>query len=304
MRATGDHPGDLPVPAWWGKRHDVAPPRLVRAILVALVIAGCEPPRPAVICHNANCAAPTDPARDDTLDALRASLALTYQGRPMLDGVELDSLWRGADDVCLFAHDLETLTEDVPATAAAEELAAYVARPGPIGWRDDAPFEVLLELKSGTALDPTVRHTPAQLAGHAACAWDIYAIVADGAVANGRDVRVTMSAFAPELLRAVQAATPSSLPVPVRYEALQGLPAPLDTETRALADYDGLPIELVELHNQWITDAQLEAVDALGASMSLFMFDATVETFAAIRQYRPSAVVTSEAELVRRWIER
>jgi hypothetical protein len=169
-------------------------------------VAACEPPRPAVICHNGNCAAPTDPARDDTLGALRESLALTYQGRPLLDGVELDSLWRGADDVCLFAHDLATITEDVPATAPAEELATYFARPGPIGWRDDAPFEVLLELKSGTAIDPTVRHTPAQLAGHAACAWDIYEIVAAAAVANDRDVRVTMSAFAPELLAAVLAA--------------------------------------------------------------------------------------------------
>jgi hypothetical protein len=272
--------------------------------LAALGLAACEPPRPAVICHNGNCAAPTDPARDDTLGALRESLALTYQGRPLLDGVELDSLWRGADDVCLFAHDLETITEDVPATAPAEELATYFARPGPIGWRDDAPFEVLLELKSGTAIDPTVRHTPAQLAGHAACAWDIYEIVAAAAVANDRDVRVTMSAFAPELLAAVLAAAPTTLPVPLRYEALQGLPAPLDTETRPLADYHGLPIELVELHNQWITDAQADAVDALGADMSLFMFDATVETFAAIRQYRPVAVVTSEAELVRRWIER
>ena len=276
----------------------------ITALAVLLGVAACDRPRPAVICHNGNCAAPTDPSRDDTLAALRDSLALTFEGRPLLDGVEFDSLWRGSDDVCLFAHDLVTITEDVPATAPAEELAAYFARPGPIGWRDDAPFEVLLELKSGVAIDPDVRHTPAQRAGHAACFWQVYGIIAAAAVASDRDVLVTVSAFAPELLVAVRDGAPMSQPVPLRFEALQGLPAPLDTESRPLADYDGLPIELVEYHNQWITDAQAEAVDAIGAAMSLFMFDSTVETFAAIRQYRPISVVTSEAELMRRWIER
>ena len=42
----------------------------------------------------------------------------------------------------------------------------------------------------------------------------------------------------------------------------------------------------------------------MGAELSLFMFDATVETFAAIRQYEPALVVTSEAQLLRRWIAR
>lgn len=275
------------------------------SVVIAATLLGCDVPQPRVVCHNANCAEPTDPARDDTLAALDESLALTYQGRPILDGVELDSIWRGADDVCLFAHDFETITDDVPATAPAQTLAAWFARSGPIGWRDDGPFEVLLELKSYVAETPDlVRHSPAQRAAHAACAWDVYAIIAAAAVAGGRDVRVTFSAFAPELLRAVLDAAPSATPVPYRLEALQGIPAPLDSETRPLGDYAGLPIDLVEVHAQWITDAQREAVTTMGVDLSLFMFDATVETFAAIRQHQPALVVTSEAQLLRRWIAR
>ena len=275
------------------------------SVIAAALLLGCDVPQPKVVCHNANCAEPTDPARDDTLAALDESLALTYRGRPVLDGIELDSIWRGADDVCLFAHDLETITADVAATAPADVIATYFARPGPIGWRDDGPFEVLLELKSYVAETPSlVRHSPAQRAAHAACAWDVYAIIAAAAVGNTRDVRVTFSAFAPELLRAGLDGAPADLPVPYRFEALQSIPAPLDTETRPLGDYDGLPIELVEFHDQWITDAQLEVAHTMGAELSLFMFDATVETFAAIRQYEPALVVTSEARLLRRWIAR
>jgi len=35
-----------------------------------------------------------------------------------------------------------------------------------------------------------------------------------------------------------------------------------------------------------------------------WMFSATTETFAAIEQYEPEMVVTSEARLMRRWLER
>lgn len=41
---------------------------------------------------------------------------------------------------------------------------------------------------------------------------------------------------------------------------------------------------------------------ALGLELSLYIFDATTETFAAIRRYRPAWVLTSEARLLRRWV--
>jgi hypothetical protein len=64
--------------------------------ILAICHSACVGPRQIVICHNANCGEPTDPARDDTLPAFRESLALEDNGRPVIDGIELDSFWRGA----------------------------------------------------------------------------------------------------------------------------------------------------------------------------------------------------------------
>lgn len=274
------------------------------AVAVAAVTAlgACERPEALLVCHNANCAEPADPTGDDTIAALRESLALEYRGRPAIDGIELDSFWRGADDRCLYAHDLANNQENTPATEPALELAAHFARPGPIAYAD-APFQVLLELKSHVSEDTGDRHTPAQRQQHARCAWDIYDILATAAVANGRDVEVVFSAFAPELLREVVAQAPLAPPIPYRLGAIQGVPAPLDDQTRPLDDYRGLPIDIVEFHAHWILDAQYEAAISLGAEISMFMFSATVETFAAIEQYEPAHVVTSEARLLRRWLE-
>jgi hypothetical protein len=252
-----------------------------------------------VICHNANCAEPADPERDDTIDALNESLALEDHGEPVIDGVELDTFFRRADGECLYAHDLDI--DHVPATDPANVLAAYFARDGAIS-HGDKPFRVVIELKSHVSADTTDLHTPDELALHATCAWQVYQIIADAAVANRRDVDVMFEAFRPALLQAVIDQTPVT-PVPVLYAAVQGIPAPLDDQTRSLDEYRGLPIDVVELHAQWILDAQYEAVRSLGADLAVFMFSATEETFAVIERYEPKLIVTSEARLMRRWLD-
>src|SRR5687768_15351077 len=93
-------------------------------LAIIAVLAGCDRPSVRVICHNANCHGPTDPHSDDTIPALRASLALRYDDRPTIDGIEIDSFWVGADDTCVFAHDLDE-PRTVPMTEAADEIAAY-----------------------------------------------------------------------------------------------------------------------------------------------------------------------------------
>lgn len=275
----------------------------VLGALGAGVTVGCSRPHPIVICHNANCGEPTDPARDDTLPAFRESLALEDSGRPVIDGIELDSFWRGSDGVCLYAHDVSDFRENTPATAPAQELAQHFARPGPITFAD-APFLVLLELKAFVSADTQDRHSPEQRAQHAACAWDIYRIVSDAAVVNGRDVVVEFQSFAPELLQAVIDGAPGATPTPYRFGAIQGVPSPLDDQTRPLRDYTGLPIRDVQVHPMWLTDAQHEAILTSGAELSFFWFSTTTEIFAAIRKYEPAAVDTSEARLMRRWLER
>jgi len=275
---------------------------LVGGLALALAI-GCNQPHPLVICHNANCGEPTDPARDDTLPAFRESLALEEDGRPVIDGIELDSFWRGSDNVCLYAHDVSNFAENTPAIAPAQELALHFAKPGPITF-GDTPFLVLLELKASVSANAKERHTPEQRALHAKCAWDIYKIVSDAAIATGRDVVVEFQSFGPELLRAVIDNAPASTPTPYKFGAIQGVASPLDDQTRSLRDYTGLPISDIQVHPGWLLDAKHEAILSSGAELSFFWFSTTTEIFAAIRKYNPAAVDTSEARLMRRWLER
>ena len=269
---------------------------------VAVVVAACELPQPLVICHNANCGEPTDPARDDTLPAFRESLALEEGGLPVIDGIELDSFWRGSDDVCLYAHDVADVREDTPATAPAVELAAHFAKPGPISFAD-APFLVLLELKAFVSENTKDRHTPEQRAMHALCAWDIYKIVSDAAIANRREVTVEFQSFGPELLQALIDTKPASTPTPYTFGAIQGVPSPFDDQSRPLRDYTGIPLSDIQFHPLWMLDAQHEAALSTGAEISFFWFSTTSEVFAAIRKFRPAAVDTSEARLMRRWLQ-
>jgi len=273
------------------------------AVAALALAAGCDQPHPIVICHNANCGEPTDPARDDTLPAFRESLMLEEGGRPVIDGIELDSFWRGSDNVCLYAHDPSDFAENTPAIAPAQELALHFAQPGPISFSDQ-PFLVLLELKAFVGTSTKDRHTPEQRVLHARCAWNIYKIVSDAAVASGRDIVVEFQSFAPELLRAVIDTAPGDTPVPYTFGAVQGVPSPVDDQTRPLRDFTGLPITDVQVHPLWLLDAQHEAILTSGAGISFFWFSTTSEVFAAIRRYHPTAVDTSEARLMRRWLER
>src|SRR5688572_5907147 len=70
------------------------------AVLAAVLAGACvvERHQALVVCHNSNCAGPPDPTRDDSLEAMYDSLALRDEGRPTIDGIEVDTLWDGATD--------------------------------------------------------------------------------------------------------------------------------------------------------------------------------------------------------------
>jgi hypothetical protein len=273
--------------------------RLTSLLLLALV--ACDRPSALVICHNANCSDTVDPSRDDTIEALRDSLAVLDNGRPVIDGVEIDTFWRSADATCLYAHDLET--DQTPALEPTVVLADHFAT-APELTHGGGAFQIFVELKSHVSADKTDIHDDAELGLHARCAWDVYTALATAAVANGRDIVVFFSAVNPDLLRAVITERPANTPVPVKFGAFQGVPAPLDNQTRPIGDYAGIPLDLVEMHAHWILDAQYEAVRSLGVDLGIFMFSATVETFAVIEQYEPTMIVTNEARLIRRWLDR
>lgn len=268
-----------------------------------VLVAACERPQPKVICHNGNCVEPTDPENDDTIEALRESLALEHQGRPAIDGIEIDTFWRRSDGTCLYAHDLDAERTET-ASEPAMVLAEHFANPDIVDLAyAGGTFEVSLELKSHVEVDKTARHTPEERAQHAACTWDVYRVLSDAAIANNRDVTIVFSSFSPDVLRAVIDATPTDTPTPHQYAGIYGIPKPLDPQTVPLDDYTGLPLSIVEVHDQWLNDAQLEGIRSSGAQLVLWMFSATVETFDAIERYEPYAVVTSEARLMRRWLD-
>lgn len=272
-------------------------------LLAALVaLAACDRPNVLVICHNANCVEPTAPEDDDTLPALESSLALEIEGRPVLDGVEVDIFWRAEDSTCLFAHDLEGARSTL-STELVPVFAVYFAQPGELT-AAGGPFRIFIEGKATVGVDASQRHTPEQFVLHATCIWDLYTALADAAALHGRELEIVFGSFAPDLLRTLLATAPPTTPVPFRFEAYYGVPKPLDSETRPLSDYAGLPIDIVEVHSQWLLDAQHEGLLSSDIELMFFGFSATVETFAAIEQYEPTMVITSEARLMRRWLDR
>jgi hypothetical protein len=273
------------------------------SLLVLLLLAACDRPDVLVICHNANCVEPTDPTKDDTIPALVESLALAIDGKPAIDGTELDSFLRATDEACLFAHDLDA-DRMTPISDAATVLANHITAGGPLTNTPGKPFRVFLELKAHVGVEKTERHTPAQRTLHAQCAWSVYTTIADAAVAAGAPVEFVFASFEPKLLAEVIATMPPSTPIEFKFDAFYGIPRPLDSETRPLSDYAGLPISIIEMHPQWIHDAQYEGVLSSNVELLFWTFSTTTEVLGAIEQYEPEMIVTSEAQLMRRWLER
>ncbi len=278
--------------------------RIACSALLLVAVTACERPHALLVCHNSNCAEPTDPANDDSLAALAESLALEVGGKPAIDGTEIDLFWRGSDDTCIFAHDIEA---DPARTELASEAAAAVAThlaTAPALTYGGGRFQMFVELKDFVDAGKTRHHTPEQRRRHATCAWEVYNTIAQAALDRGIAIDFFFGSFGPEMLKEVIRQTPANVPFPPRYEAYYGVPRPLDSETRPLGDYAGVPITLVEMHSQWITDDAYEALLAADIDVGFFMFSATVEHFAAIEQYEPLIVNTNEALLMRRWLER
>jgi hypothetical protein len=114
--------------------------RYIAAALAVAALAGCDRPRPVLLCHNSNCVGTLDASRDDTMPALQASLAL---GPAVLDGVEIDAVWQ--DNDCHFAHDVGDPAAPLLVDAL-DVVVDYLKRVGPP--HSGATFTLLLELKS------------------------------------------------------------------------------------------------------------------------------------------------------------
>src|SRR6476469_166272 len=121
--------------------------RLISSLVIALALGGCDRPEVLLICHHSNCAEPTDPENDDSLGALAESFKVEVDGKPAIDGVEVDLFWRGTDDTCIFAHALvHNPTRTELASEAAAAVADHFAEAGPIT-SNGGKFQMFVELK-------------------------------------------------------------------------------------------------------------------------------------------------------------
>jgi hypothetical protein len=273
---------------------------------LALAAAGCvdRPKGTWVMCHNANCKGPPDPERDDRLESLNESLALTYAGRPLLDGVEIDVFWHGAAGRCLFAHDLASAPSSVDARAAAQAIADYLRLAGARSYNGRI-FAIRMELK-GFVGGLSDEHSDEQASLHAECALDLFELYQDAAVDSNNQIVVIFDSSAPKVLRALverprwPGRTASGL-VQVRLSADFVDSTPSGLAGQRLEEFPA--VDDVVFHAGWINDAHYQAFRSLDLDLTLWMFSATVETFDAVERFEPSAVLTSEAPLFRRWLE-
>lgn len=289
------------------------------APLALLLATGCGPSdpewSPKVICHNANCVEPADVKEDDTLPALAASLALRGPGgAPLLDGVEIDTFWYGAEERCLFAHDLDSVETADPLADALTTITDYqdgLAAAGGALTRTGEPFSVYIELKGHVGPAKSEKHSPAQRVAHAECGRDAALTLRDAAAAGGWPLEVVFTSFDPDLLVALDALPEvrdlraSDGPITAKLGILQGVPAPLDSQSESFANIPPeLDIDVVSTHPHWARHASLEAAGSKDWSLSIWMFTLVPETLDAITRYQPDAVTTSEANAFTRWLDR
>ena len=275
-------------------------------LLLALAAACDRRPQAVLMCHNSNCAHATDPSADDTLSSLDDSLALTYLGRPPIDGVEIDTLWDSERSLCLFAHDFEKSADEL-AMEAVDHVTGHMLRSGAITWDGEA-FRVKIESKA--AVTPGGAHHSAEdLAAHQACVLDMMDRLMEAAVAGDRALEIILEAEDIDFVRTLTAHPrwPGKNPgegLRIKLEAnvkSAGL-TPDDLVSLTGGDRrDG--IDVLAFHSTRFPDGQQQSYEALDVDLMLWMLDASLETFYAAEVYHPEYVNTSEAVLLRRWME-
>jgi len=277
--------------------------RGLSSLAVLALVGACDRPQPLLVCHNGNCVGP-DTTRDDTLEAMRDSLALTHDGLPVLDGIEWDVFWYGNDETCLFAHDLVHDTS-TPASAAADLVADYLATNTRVSWSGDR-FYTLIDLKAHVGPAYSDEHTPQQLRDHADCALDSAARLLAGARAGGHELSVGFISGKPRHLEVLieRPAWATLVAEPDLDMFLIGdIFAPYAAIVPELADYK-VPLDAVEYHPDFMTAQHRETYRSLGIDLVQWSYVATTEALAAITRYEPRFAITNEALLLRRWTER
>jgi len=277
--------------------------REASSLLIVAALAACDRPQPIVICHNSNCVGP-DPARDDNVEALQQSLEQTWDGRPVLDGLEWDMFWYGKDSKCLFAHDLDHDTT-IPASAPAAVVANYLATRPQVSWSGD-PFYVLIDLKAHVGPSYSDAHTPQQLIDHAECAIDTAEQLLAGARAGGHELRIGFITGKPQLFNVLvdrPRYEPLTMEAGLQIFLIGDIFAPYADIVPKLEDFTDEQLDAVEYHPDFMTAEHRETYRSLELQLVQWSYVATTEALQAIEKYEPELVITNEATFLRRWTE-
>jgi hypothetical protein len=175
---------------------------LLCSILIAGAL-GCTPPEiPILLCHNGNCAEGAPAGDDDTLPALRASLALRMKdGRPPIDGLELDSVWDRSLGRCTYGHQPDPHNPDFADAVA--EIISYLSRM-PIGGAAHSGEAFYLKIELKVDVGGGASHTADEVAAHVACVTAAEnAALAAGRTA-GNPVIPVFDSDDPKLLAAIE----------------------------------------------------------------------------------------------------
>ncbi len=280
---------------------------------VALLMGCGEEYSPSVICHNANCVEPANPSDDSTMETLEASLELfdEERGRPLIDGMEIDTFWWGDEERCLMAHDLDQRDRAVDAMEPVERINAVLSERAQAGipvTRQAERFTILIELKGHVTPSKADEHSDEELAWHAACAVGMARSLIDQADLDGYEVEIAFMSFAPALLQALYDDPDfAGLGVdhPVRLTILQGIPRPLDSQTIPVDEFPAdIGIDKISVHPHWTSRAEIEAYESRGLELGFWMFNVVPETLHQIDYYRPAYITTSHAPTMVSWLER
>jgi len=271
--------------------------RRFAVLAVAFAFAGTStsclerPPDALLVCHNANCAHPGTADRDDTMDALADSLALRIDGRPVVDGVEIDTAWDASSGRCLFAHGVEPGAPDL--ADAIRLVVAHLAQPGDVSWNRDR-FIVKLELKPDVGSGNG--HSALDAQRHGDCMLDQLATLEIASRTGGHALTVIFDSAAPELLRTITerprwTGKRTGERVEVKFEVGFDAAVPPDLEV------DILTVRWAEI------DSSLRDEFAARGKVALaWGRDPAPETFGKLSDLEPRYIGSNDALLMRRWL--
>jgi hypothetical protein len=244
--------------------------------------AGLEGETPLLICHNSNCAGPTDPFRDDTMEALEESLALRHDGRPAFDGMEIDFIYWRAEDRCLFGHDLAHDAGGPDALVVAERIARHLRENEVPSWNGER-FYVKIELKPEVGVDGE-RQDERDRERLSDCVLQVAAVIADAAREGDQRIVFLFTSeigppFATLARRKGWAELSMRRGVELRREAPLGVDLP-----------PGMTLDVVDLEVGDVRDGFVSDFDDEGIDVNLAMYDATVETIDTMGRLSPRPV--------------